>query len=136
VKLAVGTTPPLVIQGDREVSLRTCGKGAYSSWGTQATASKAWESVKPRVIRSPETRSAARWITAREPVASRGAHDLHEGKALKGAVQERLRHEGRPWNSICAKTAERLRKPESGPVVRLDNSSHEGSWIEDAVEGR
>jgi hypothetical protein len=26
----------------------------------------------------------ARWITAREPVASRGVHDLGEGKALKG----------------------------------------------------
>jgi hypothetical protein len=88
------------------------------------------------VIRSPVTRSAAQWITAREPVASRGAHDLHEGKALKEAVQERLRHEIRPWNSVFAETAERLRKPESGPVVRPDNSSHEGSWVEDTVEGR
>jgi hypothetical protein len=48
-----------------------------------ATAPKAWESVKPRVIRSPVVRSAARWITARKPVASEGVHDLREGKALK-----------------------------------------------------
>lgn len=40
-----------------------------------------------------------RWITVREPVASRGAHDLCEGKALERKVQERLGHEIRPWNS-------------------------------------
>jgi hypothetical protein len=57
-------------------------------------------------------------------VASREAHDLHEGKALKEAVQERLRYEIRPWNSVNAKTAERLRKPESGPVESVDSSRH------------
>jgi hypothetical protein len=40
-----------------------------------------------------------RWITVREPVASRGAHDLCEGKALEREVHERLGHETRPWNS-------------------------------------
>jgi hypothetical protein len=125
----------LVIQSDREASLRTRGKGTRSSWGIQATASKAWASVKLRVIRSPVVRSAALWITAREPVASRGVHDLREGKTLKGVVQERLRYEIRPWNSICAETAGRLRKPESGPVVSRDSSRHKWSWVGDAVEG-
>jgi hypothetical protein len=35
------------------------------------------EKVEPK--RGPERR----WITAREPVASRGVHDLCEGKALE-----------------------------------------------------
>jgi len=39
------------------------------------------------------------WITAGEPVSPRGCHDLDEGKTLKEAVQKRLRHETRPWNS-------------------------------------
>jgi len=73
----------LVIQGDQEAGLRTREKGTHSSGGSQATASKAWESVKPRVIRSLALRSGEWWITAREPVASREDHDLHEGKSLK-----------------------------------------------------
>jgi hypothetical protein len=40
-----------------------------------------------------------RWMTAREHVAPRGVRDLREGKALKGGVQERLRHGTGPWNS-------------------------------------
>jgi hypothetical protein len=51
--------------------------------------------------------TARRWMTAREQVASRGDHDLCEGKALKGEAQERSRHETRPWNSS-------LRKPLGG----------------------
>jgi hypothetical protein len=39
--------------------------------------------VKLRVIRSLAVRSAERWITARELVASREDHDLREGKTLK-----------------------------------------------------
>jgi hypothetical protein len=84
VKPAVGTILLLVTQGDREAGLRTRGKETHSSWGIQATAPKAWESVKPRVTRSLVVRSAEWWITARELVASRGDHDLHEGKTLKG----------------------------------------------------
>jgi len=84
VKPAVRTILPLVTQGNREASLRTREKGTHSSWGIQATASKAWESVKPRVIRSLAVRSEEWWITARELVASREDHDLREGKTLKG----------------------------------------------------
>jgi hypothetical protein len=84
VKPAVGTILLLVTQGYQEAGLRTREKGIHSSGGIQATASKAWESEKPRVIRSPVVRSEEWWITAREPVASRECHDLHEGKALKG----------------------------------------------------
>jgi hypothetical protein len=40
-----------------------------------------------------------RWITAWEPVASKGVHDLCEGKALERKVHERLGHEIRLWNS-------------------------------------
>jgi hypothetical protein len=83
VKLAVGTILPLVTQDDREAGLRAREKGIHSSLGIRATAPKAWESVKLRVIRSPVVRSEALWITAREPVAPRGVHDLREGKALK-----------------------------------------------------
>jgi hypothetical protein len=60
-------------------------------------------------------------------VALRGVHDLHEGKTLKEAAQEWLRHETRPWNSVGAKTAERLREPESGSVVSADNSQQHGA---------
>jgi len=83
VKPAVGTILTLVIQGDQEAGLRTREKGTHSSRGIQATASKAWESVKPRAIRSLALRSEEWWTTAREPVASKGDHDLHEGKPLK-----------------------------------------------------
>jgi hypothetical protein len=61
-------------------------------------------------------------MTAREPVASRGVHDLCEGKALK---------ERQPRNGCGTKQgrgtrggqepAERLRKPESGTGAGLDN---------------
>jgi len=84
VKPAVRTILPLVTQGDREAGLRAREKGTHSSWGIMATASKAWESVKPRVIRSLAVRPKEWWITARELVASRGDHDLYEGNALKG----------------------------------------------------
>jgi len=85
VKLAVGTILPLVTQGDREAGLRTREKGTHSSWGIQATASKAWESVKLRVIRLLVVRSrstvdnckGAKW-------PRKGIHDLREGKTLKG----------------------------------------------------
>jgi hypothetical protein len=40
--------------------------------------------VKPRVIRSLAVRSEEWWITARKLVASKGDHDLYEGKTLKG----------------------------------------------------
>jgi hypothetical protein len=84
VKPAVGTILPVVTQGDQEAGLRTREKGTHSSVGIQATASKAWESVKFRVIRSLLVRSEEWWITARELVASKGDHDLCEGKTLKG----------------------------------------------------
>jgi hypothetical protein len=123
VKLAVGAILPLVTQGNQEAGLRTRGKGTYSSRGIQATASKAWASVKPRVIRSLAVRSAAQWITAREQSWPREGYTLFaRGTLWREVVQERLRHETRPWNSVKAKTAERLRKPESGPVVSLDSS--------------
>jgi len=83
VKLAVGTILPAVTQVDQEAGLRTREKGSHSSQGIQATASKAWESVKLRVIRSLAVRSEEWWITARELVASREDHDLREGKTLK-----------------------------------------------------
>ena len=35
------------------------------------------------MIRSLAVRSVAKWITARELVASKGDHDLREGKTLK-----------------------------------------------------
>jgi hypothetical protein len=73
----------VVTQVDQEAGLRTREKGSHSSGGIQATASKAWESVKSRVIRSLAVRSEEWWITAREPVASREDHDLREGKTLK-----------------------------------------------------
>jgi len=74
----------VVIQGDQEAGLRAREKGTHSSRGIQATASKARESVKPRVIRSLLVRSEGRWRTARELVASKEDHDLYEGNALKG----------------------------------------------------
>ena len=54
---------------------------------------------KREAIRSQATHSSHGWITAGKPVSPRGFHDLREGKTLKGAAQERLRHEIRPWNS-------------------------------------
>jgi len=42
-------------------------------------------------------------------------------------VYERLRHEIRPWNSIDAETAERVRNPESGTGVGLDSSFQTGA---------
>ena len=83
MKPAVGTILLLVTQGNQEAGLRTREKGTHSSGGIQATASKAWESEKPRVIRSPVVRSEEWWITARELVASKEDHDLREGKTLK-----------------------------------------------------
>jgi hypothetical protein len=46
-ELAVGTILPAVTQGYQEAGLRTREKGTHRSGGSQATASKAWESVKP-----------------------------------------------------------------------------------------
>jgi len=105
VKLAVGGDP---VAGDpgragSEV-FGPRGKQVHSSWGIQAAAPRAWVSVKPRAIRSRRrVFRRDRWMTTREPVASRGVHDLREGNALKGEAQERLRHETRPWNSIVQK---------------------------------
>jgi len=91
VKPAVGTILLLVTQGDREAGLRTRGKETHSSWGIQATASKAWASVKPRVIRSLAVRSAALWITARE-----------QGGPEKGSRSSRGEHsEGRQSRNGC-----------------------------------
>lgn len=73
----------MVTQDDQEAGLRAREKEIHSPLGIQATVPKAWESVKLRVTRSPVVRSEALWITAREPVAPRGVHDLDEGKALK-----------------------------------------------------
>jgi len=47
-----------------------------------------------------------------------------------------LRHEIRPWNSIDAESAERLKKPESGTGVSVDSSLQLRGQIEDAVERR
>jgi len=60
VKLAEEATPLLVTQGDREADLRAREKGTHSSQGIQATAPKAWESVKRRAIRSLAARFQAR----------------------------------------------------------------------------
>jgi hypothetical protein len=38
-----------------------------------------------------------------------------------------LRHEIRPWNSIDAETAERVRNPESGTGVGADSLLHKGA---------
>jgi hypothetical protein len=38
-----------------------------------------------------------------------------------------LRHEIRPWNSIDAETAERVRNPESGTGVGADSLLHTGA---------
>jgi hypothetical protein len=50
------------------------------------------------VIRPQATHFSHGWITAGELVSLRRCHDLREGKALKEAVQKRLRHEIKPWN--------------------------------------
>ena len=75
--------PPLVVQGDREAGLRPREKGTHSLGGNQATAPK---SVGVGEIRGDKAASDAllhtRWITAGEPVALRGVHDLREGKTL------------------------------------------------------
>jgi hypothetical protein len=46
-----------------------------------------------------------------------------------------LRHEIRPRNPGVAKTAERLRKPESGSEAGVNEPSHYGARQGDAVEG-
>jgi hypothetical protein len=57
--------------------------------GSQATTPSAWESAETGGERSRVVRSARRWMTAREQVASGEVHDRCEGKALKGGTQER-----------------------------------------------
>jgi len=74
-----------VIQGDREVGLRAGGKGAFSSRGIQATASKARASVKPGAIRSLATRFLGTVTNCREASGpERGYTISSEGNTLKG----------------------------------------------------
>jgi hypothetical protein len=73
-----------------------------------------------------ERRPARRWMTAREPVASRGVHDRCEGKALKGGSPGTVAACNKAVELEQAEAAERLRKPESGTGAGLDSPSHAG----------
>jgi hypothetical protein len=85
VKLVEGAIPSLVTQGDRETGLRTRGKVVYSSRGIQATASKAWESVKRWVIRSSAARFRSTVDNCREASGlGRGARSLRGENSEEG----------------------------------------------------
>ena len=78
----------------------------------------------------------ARWITAWELVASRGDHDLCEGKALEGKFRNGLGVKQSPGTRTCLEIAEGLRKPGSETRSRRDGPLHnQGGSFEDAVEG-
>jgi len=84
VKLAEEATPLLVTQGNREANLRVCEKGTHSPQGIQATASKAWESVKRGAIRSLAARFQGTVDNCMEPGGpERGARSLR-GEHFEG----------------------------------------------------
>jgi len=56
----------LVAQGDREMDLTVHGMGTYSRCGDPGNRVKAWESVKPVVIRTRVTRKRAAADNGRE----------------------------------------------------------------------
>jgi hypothetical protein len=75
--------------------------------------------TKPKAIRRSRVRSARRWMTAREPAASREVRDSLRGEDSGGEKKPQDgsgMKQGREVRA-CQETAERLRKPESGTEV-------------------
>jgi hypothetical protein len=101
VKLAERAAVSLGVRGDREAGLGTR-KGSSSPGGSLATAPRGVGVGGNRGGWLREARSSRPVDNREGAVASRGDHDLREGKALKGGTQERLRHETGPWNTSRA----------------------------------
>jgi hypothetical protein len=91
--------------------------------GTGQLRREAWASAKPVVIRAPVVRARLLVDDCKGAVALRGVRNFREGKALKGDPRNGCGTKQGREARVCQKTAERLRKPESGTGVGVTTYS-------------
>jgi hypothetical protein len=95
---------------------------------------RAWWSVKPGVIRPRTVRPSALVENGRGAGGAERRPRSLRGENSEGDAYGRLRRETKPRSSTVPKTAERLRKPESGTGVGLGQPASYGAWSDDVVK--